>query len=261
LTPPLSGHVELKTAGASPCPIKEAIMTKQEIIKHAKIAFAQSMDLPEDTFFRSENVFVEGEDFEFMQFGNNAVVKAIKPVLDWFKENYVDSPADHIMTEDDHNAVRAKLAEHDIEIGVQDTVYLRLYEGQDIEKPESIELELCDKSRLEELAKALDEDDFNYAFDYAGSEGAFGIAARKNGEVIAIAACEKSGIDKFWNIGIDVHDNYRGQGLATYLLKELCHEIEKRGDLPKYVTWPENLKSIRTAISVGFVPVLTWHST
>ena len=236
-------------------------MTKQEIIKHAKIAFAQSMDLPEDTFFRSENVFVEGEDFEFMQFGRNAAVKTIPSVLAWFKENYADSPADHIMTEDDHNAVRAKLAEHDIEIGVQDTVYLRLYEGQDAPKPQGIELESCDKNRLDELAKDFDEDDFHYALDYANDDEAFGIAARKNGEIIAIAVCEDSGTDKFWHIGIDVNERHTGQGLATYLLKELCKEIEKRGYLPKYVTWPENIKSIRTAISAGFVPVLTWHST
>ncbi|WP_343231645.1 hypothetical protein [Tissierella simiarum] len=42
-------------------------------------------------------------------------------------------------------------------------------------------------------------------------------------------------MSKLWQIGIDTMLGHRNRGLASYLVKTLADEIERRGALPYYI--------------------------
>lgn len=60
-----------------------------------------------------------------------------------------------------------------------------------------------------------------------------------------------------WQIGIDVRDGYRGNGLAVFLVKEIKEEIIKRGITPFYGTSESHIISQTVALKCGFVPAWT----
>lgn len=60
-----------------------------------------------------------------------------------------------------------------------------------------------------------------------------------------------------WQIGIDVREDYRGKGLATFLVKNIKDEIIKRGITPFYGTSESHTISQTIALKCGFVPAWT----
>lgn len=58
-----------------------------------------------------------------------------------------------------------------------------------------------------------------------------------------------------YEIGVDVAPAYRGKGLAPVVVRSLAHEILERGETPLYVCAPTNIRSQRTALASGFMPV------
>ncbi len=57
-----------------------------------------------------------------------------------------------------------------------------------------------------------------------------------------------------WQIGIDVLPGYRGRGLGSLLVENLCHEVERRGAVPFYGTSLSNIHSQNIAWKCGFRP-------
>jgi len=58
-----------------------------------------------------------------------------------------------------------------------------------------------------------------------------------------------------YEIGVDVAPAHRGKGLAPMVVCALAHEILDRGETPLYVCAPTNIRSQRTALASGFLPV------
>ncbi len=56
-------------------------------------------------------------------------------------------------------------------------------------------------------------------------------------------------------IGVDVAREGRGQHLGTAIVQALAREILAQGAIPTYYCHPTNIRSHRTALSAGFVPV------
>lgn len=84
-------------------------------------------------------------------------------------------------------------------------------------------------------------------------------------DVIAVGAPEDSGRFKGMagasldgkyvrQIGIDVREEYRGQGLATYLVTLLKQRLADQGTLPFYGTSESHSLSRSVAIQAGFLP-------
>lgn len=82
-----------------------------------------------------------------------------------------------------------------------------------------------------------------------------GVAAFDRGSMIALAACSAD-CDTMWQIGVDVLDGYRNQGIGASITNILAHEILDRGVVPFYCCAWSNIKSQKTALKSGFVP--TW---
>jgi len=152
-------------------------------------------------------------------------------------------------------AIQKKMLEHGEMIECRDYYFARLNEGKEIGKPDGIELEkIHEKDRLGELHKNEDKN-FPNALTSEDCSEDFALLARKEDKIIGLATALEG-----W-IYIDTLDGFRGQGIASYLTKEIAQEIEKRGEVPVYVTWSDNIASTRTAINAGFVPVGTWYAT
>jgi len=86
--------------------------------------------------------------------------------------------------------------------------------------------------------------------------------------VVAVTAMRNSGTAAIagafgwspcmWSIGIDVLPEYRGQGLAAYLVNALTHEILRRNIVPVYSTASSNIASQRVGYRAGYRPA--WMS-
>jgi GNAT superfamily N-acetyltransferase len=82
----------------------------------------------------------------------------------------------------------------------------------------------------------------------------YGVAALDaTGRVVAAAGVfDTYGLHE---IGVDVAPGHRGRGLGTAVVAAAVHAILGRGAVPFYGCGPSNIRSQRTAISAGFVPV------
>jgi len=79
------------------------------------------------------------------------------------------------------------------------------------------------------------------------------VTAERGDEILGMAGASMDSL-QMWQIGINVVDVYRGQGIATALVSLLKNEILSRGILPFYGTAFSHLASQRVALGSGFVP-------
>ena len=56
-------------------------------------------------------------------------------------------------------------------------------------------------------------------------------------------------------IGVDVAPEYRGRGFGALVVRAACREILERGETPLYGCAADNIRSQRTALASGFLPV------
>ena len=79
------------------------------------------------------------------------------------------------------------------------------------------------------------------------------VTAKKNGDIAGMAgSCADCA--RMWQVGMDVLPEYRGRGLAAYLVNRLTLEILSRGYVPYYGTSQSNIASQRTAHRAGYYP-------
>lgn len=78
--------------------------------------------------------------------------------------------------------------------------------------------------------------------------------AALDGEKIAALAGASADGAQMWQVGIDVLPEYRGKGLGSLLVENLCARIEEKGILPFYSTSLSNLHSQNVALNCGFRP-------
>ena len=82
--------------------------------------------------------------------------------------------------------------------------------------------------------------------------------AMKNEEIIALAGASKES-DAMWEIGVDVKEPFRNEGLATTLVNHLVLSILKKGVVPFYCASVTNVASQAVAYRSGLMPC--WVST
>ena len=82
--------------------------------------------------------------------------------------------------------------------------------------------------------------------------------AKKGGRIVGMAGASDD-CARMWQIGINVLPEYRGHGLAAYLVNRLTREILGRGYVPYYGTAHSNIASQRVAHRAGYYPA--WVSS
>ena len=80
-----------------------------------------------------------------------------------------------------------------------------------------------------------------------------GVGAFDGNKLIGLAACSAD-CESMWQIGVDVLPEYRRRGIASTLTSNLAVEIINKGKVPFYCCAWSNLKSVKNALSSGFVP-------
>lgn len=80
-----------------------------------------------------------------------------------------------------------------------------------------------------------------------------GVGAYDQGKLIGLAGCSADG-EEMYQIGVDVLEPYRRQGVASALISRLAMETLKLGKVPFYCAAWCNVKSVRSAIRCGFRP-------
>ena len=76
-----------------------------------------------------------------------------------------------------------------------------------------------------------------------------------NGRRIVGMAGASSDSPRFWQIGVDVLENYRGLGIGSELVSALTQAVFMHGAIPYYGTWSGNIASQNTARRAGYYPV------
>ena len=79
------------------------------------------------------------------------------------------------------------------------------------------------------------------------------VGAYDKGKLVGLAGASAD-CEDMWQIGIDVLNEYRLQGIASALTSRLACEIKKHGKLPFYTTIFGNIPSMKNAHKSGFKP-------
>jgi GNAT superfamily N-acetyltransferase len=80
--------------------------------------------------------------------------------------------------------------------------------------------------------------------------------ARRAGEVVGIAGASAD-CETMWQIGVEVVEGARGQGIGRALVGRLTEGILGQGKIPYYTTAVSNIRSRTVAISLGYWPAWT----
>ncbi len=91
-----------------------------------------------------------------------------------------------------------------------------------------------------------------FGFD-ADAPDMLGVAAMKDGQILGMAGASADS-PHLWQIGINVLEEARGQGIAAMLVSLLRNDVLAAGRLPFYGTSVSHLASQRVALKADFLP-------
>ncbi len=100
------------------------------------------------------------------------------------------------------------------------------------------------------------DDRFGNAFGFCDTApDMLGVSAERGEKLLGMAGASAD-CPRFWQIGINVEAEARGQGIAAMLVSLLRNDILAEGRIPYYSTSISHLASQRVALRSGFLP--TW---
>jgi len=237
-------------------------MTKNEKISFAKQNLANILKCDNNVWDANENVFIESQDifFRVTTFGKNTIMFADKQLIPWLSETFKSTPTQEILDTDNRYLINEKLRSVGKKLSGECMWYLHLLPEKMVEKPTGFTYRIFDQDAINDLHTVMKNQDAYKVLTHAieeDSEYTLAIAAYDNDLLVAVAACEA--YRELWDIGVDTLPEYRGRGLAAYLVKELAIETEKRGKVASYNTWSGNIASTKVALNTGFYPVWLSH--
>lgn len=181
------------------------------------------------------------QHFDMLTMGQSIVVSATPDILDIVKPQLVDK--------DREFAFSMPFVHGNALYYLPDEKNFKFSEA-----PKGFEYELAEQ---EDIFTFYEMDGFHNAIQYdmnhSRPDYLAVIARNKRGEIAGIAGASND-CEKMRQIGVDVISEYRGQGLAEYLVSCLTIEILNRGLVPYYCTAPSNVASQRVAHRVGYFP-------
>lgn len=197
-------------------------------------------------YLQSDKIF-----FEILLFDNKVIFLGSTKVLTFCQQTFGHLPPEKILNGNNLYLLEAELRKYRYRLTGE---HLRFLRNTDKTKnklksvPFPYQVKLYEESEISQLYV---EQGFNNAFNRKSDKIALAFFVQD--KVVAIAAADDD-FDELWQIGIDTSSQYRGFGIASYLVEQLSIEIEKRGKIPYYTTWSANLASMKVALNANYKP-------
>lgn len=81
------------------------------------------------------------------------------------------------------------------------------------------------------------------------------VTVARTGDTVAGVATATADTHTLWQVGIDIAADAQGRGIGHCLASAITTAVLERGAVPYWCTNPANLRSIRTALSIGYKPM------
>lgn len=237
-------------------------MTKKEILEIAMKQSALDINAKAEDFTKAENVFVklglgpfarkyysEPITCNLVSYGNNIVASVVDEYRDLVQEYLEKFTWYHCFETPNMNWLNERLMARG-----QKVCFMAEYFLPDVERlkrlPCKYELKVLEQKDFENLY--LPEWS-NALCEKRRELDILGVGAYDHGKLVGFAACSAD-CDSMWQIGVDVLQEYRRQGIASAVTSNLAVEILERGKVPFYCSAWSNLRSVRNALKSGFLP-------
>ena len=237
-------------------------MTNKDILQVAMQQSSVDLGCAAEDFLKKENKIVISKkadgarkylelpfECNLVSYGNNIVASVREDIVDIVKKYIEQYQIEHCFETPNLNVLCEALARYDLKICFMAEYFLP-------------DITLLKKQDCDYETRLLTQKDFvdlynsewgNALCEKRKELDVLGVGAYDGDKLVGLAACSAD-CDKMWQIGVDVLQDYRRQGVASALTSALALEILKCGKVPFYCAAWSNIKSVRNAIKSGFRP-------
>lgn len=199
-------------------------------------------------------VFREQPDFfKIATMGRCAVISSASEMLEFSSELASKYSGAELLDEKRVWLINRKLADYNKAIAMSSIFYLPATPYKYASK-DGFRLRFYEEAEI--VSELYSIGGFNNALMYkpCGERRDVLAVCAFNGRRIVGMAGASSDSRRFWQIGIDVLENYRGLGIGSELVAALTQAVFMHGAIPYYSTWSGNIASQNTARRAGYYP-------
>ncbi len=217
--------------------------------------------------FNKSNIFINSEQvsssklinkeslfFSILCTGSQLVFCCDEKILNLMKEKFRDYPSSWIFNFQTLNEINEILKKFNYQISPFSHHYYIPYNLNkiDFELKTDFLPNMHELSPKEIIAQNIPQTFKNIQFSL-NKNCFYCLAYEINSEIIGICTSKKKN-SLFWEIAIEIKQEYRQKSLAKQLLEGVKIHLIQHGYIPYYGTSESNIASQRTAISCGFKP-------
>lgn len=205
---------------------------------------SETNKLPGRRIYDSDGCFLKG-----MSFMGTAVFMADPLFVPFLQDKLANKRGDWLCDFSFMRMFDKKIGEYGHEIADLHQFYLPVLGSKIRQIPYEIKW-----FEQEDIEQFREDDRFDEAFAFDDNFPDVLAIAAMDGNKIAGMAAASADSQMMWQIGIDVFPEYRGHGIASYLVATLKEEVAKRGKVPFYSTMESHQISKMVGYQAGFYP-------
>ena len=192
----------------------------------------------------------EGCFFKAISFQDKLIISASKEILPWCNEKFKNAKGTWIAEYYILRSIDKKLNEYEHKIADVHEYFL-----PDVSLEETKPLFNIKWYEKDEILQFRDDDRFNEAFAFNKNyPDVLAVAAVDDKDNILGMAGASEDSKIMWQIGINVLEDEKGKGIASFIVQALKNEILNRGKVPFYGTVESHIISQKVALKSGFYP-------
>ncbi len=238
-------------------------MTKEEIKQILEEQLALDYDCSVEEIQSSNNIFrtwkrnegaryIGDEDcmLKIAVYREKLLVMADDKILDWCKQTFENTTGTWLAEPESLIKIHEKLGEYGQRLADTHHHYLPALYAPKIEKRYEVKW-----YEQEEIKRFEGDNRFWEAllFDESTPD-MLAICAMEGDAILGMASVTRD-CEKLWQMGVNVTEEGKGNGIGGYVASLLKEELLERGIVPFYATVESHIKSQKVAFQAGFEPV------